>query len=131
MRPAGYRLHSGGGGASGPQTSWERLNQILTNVGDLAYRRRILSIAEYLEPRPEHIILDLGAGEGFVQMALRDAFGCRVAALDADAAILHQGLARGTEASGTGLTLRRWPAIAVSRRDLRRRCLLGSAGACA
>ena len=93
-------MHSGAAGASGPQTSWERLNQILTNVGDLAYRRRILSIAEYLAPRPEHIILDLGAGEGFVQMALREAFGCRVVALDADAAILRQGLARGTETSG-------------------------------
>ena len=100
MRPVGYRLHSGAAGASGPQTSWERLNQILTNVGDLAYRRRILSIAEYLAPRPEHIILDLGAGEGFVQLALQGAFGCRVAALDADAAILRQGLARGTETSG-------------------------------
>ncbi len=44
--------------------------------------------------------MDLGAGEGFVQMALRDAFGCRVAALDADAAILRQGLARGTETAG-------------------------------
>ena len=100
MFPAGCRLPSGSDTPQPPQSSWERLGRVLANVGDLAYRRRILSIAEYLAPRPEHLILDLGAGEGFVQMALRDAFGCRVAALDADAAILRQGLARGTETAG-------------------------------
>ena len=97
MFPAACRLPSD---TDTPQSSWERLNRVLANVGDLAYRRRILSIVEYLAPRPEHLILDLGSGEGFVQLALQGAFGCRVAALDADAAILRQGLARGTEASG-------------------------------
>ena len=101
MFPAGCRLHSGTDAPAAPQTSWERLNRILANVGDLAYRRRILSIAEYLAPRPEHLILDLGSGEGFVQLALQGAFGCRVAALDADEAILRLGLARGMEPSGS------------------------------
>ena len=67
---------------------------VLTNVGDLSYRRRIESIAEYLAPQPEHRILDLGAGEGFVSLALREAFGSRVVALDAAPPILHQGVGR-------------------------------------
>ena len=90
--------------AAGPApsgTPWTRLADVLTNVGDLAYRRRILTIAEYLAPRPEHLILDLGAGEGFVQLALQEAFGCRVVALDADEMILRQGLARGVEIAGS------------------------------
>ena len=77
-----------------PASPWERLAHVLANVGDLSYRRRIQFIAEYLDPRPEHRILDVGAGEGFVSLALREAFGCRVVALDAAPPILHQGVAR-------------------------------------
>lgn len=77
-----------------PESRWERLVHVLANVGDLSYRRRIQSIAEYLAPRPEHRILDLGAGEGFVSLALREAVGCGVVALDAAPPILHQGVSR-------------------------------------
>ena len=83
-----------------PQAPWERLAHVLTNVGDLSYRRRIESIAEYLAPQPEHRILDLGAGEGFVTLALRTAFGSRVVALDAAPPILHQGVGRESQGSG-------------------------------
>ncbi len=82
-----------------PWSSWERLADVLANVGDLSYRRRIQSIAEYLAPLPEHRILDLGAGEGFVSLALREAFGCRVVALDAAPPILLQGVGRETHGS--------------------------------
>ncbi|MCY4112330.1 MAG: class I SAM-dependent methyltransferase [Chloroflexi bacterium] len=71
----------------------------MTNVGDLSYRRRIQSIAEYLDPKPEQRILDLGAGEGFVSLALREAFGCRIVALDAAPPILHQGIDRDVHGS--------------------------------
>ena len=80
-------------------TAWERLARVLTNVGDLSYRRRIQSVAEYLNPRPEHRILDLGAGEGFVSLALREAFACRIVALDAAPPILHQGVDRDVDGS--------------------------------
>ena len=85
---------------SPPPAPWERLANVLANVGDLSYRRRIQSIAEYLGPRPKHRILDLGAGEGFVSLALREAFGCRVVALDAAPPILHQGVGRESHGSG-------------------------------
>lgn len=80
-------------------TAWERLAHVLTNVGDLSYRRRIQSIAEYLDAKPEHRILDLGAGEGFVSLALREAFGSRIVALDAAPPILHQGVDRDVHGS--------------------------------
>ena len=83
-----------------PASPWEQLAHVLTNVGDLSYRRRIESIAEYLAPRPEHRILDLGAGEGFVSLALREAFGSHVVALDAAPPILHQGVGRESHGSG-------------------------------
>ena len=86
--------------AGATPTAWERLAHVLANVGDLSYRRRIQSVAEYLNPRPEHRILDLGAGEGFVSLALREAFGCRVVALDAAPPILHQGVDREVHGSG-------------------------------
>ena len=80
-------------------SAWERLAHVLINVGDLSYRRRIQTVAEYLAPQPEHQILDLGAGEGFVSLALREAFGCRVVALDAAHSILHQGVGRASSES--------------------------------
>lgn len=83
-----------------PLTAWDRLAHVLANVGDLSYRRRIQAIAEYLDPKPEHRILDLGAGEGFVSLALREAFGCRIVALDAAPPILHQGVDRDLHGSG-------------------------------
>lgn len=82
------------------ESAWKRLAHVLVNVGDLSYRRRIQTVAEYLAPRPEHLILDLGAGEGFVSLALREAFGCRVVALDAAPPILHQGVERESHGSG-------------------------------
>lgn len=80
-------------------SAWERLAHVLVNVGDLSYRRRIQTVAEYLAPQPDHWILDLGAGEGFVSLALREAFGCRVVALDAAHSILHQGVGRESNGS--------------------------------
>ncbi len=71
-----------------------RLERLLSKVGDMSYRRRILTICEYLDPAPGDLILDAGCGEGFVAIVLQHVYGCRVVGLDADREILSLGLSR-------------------------------------
>lgn len=62
----------------------ERLNKILTNVGDLGYRRRILTLLRYLDIKEGDTILDCGCGEGFYTMILSELYNCSVYAVDYD-----------------------------------------------
>ena len=72
----------------------DRLGRILSKVGDMSFRRRVLTICEYLDPAPDDLILDAGCGEGFISIVLEQVYGCRVVGLDSDCKILSQGISR-------------------------------------
>ncbi len=58
------------------------LDRILTNVGDLGFRRRIVTLLSYLDVQPGDTVLDCGCGEGFYTLIFSELFDCRVHALD-------------------------------------------------
>lgn len=72
----------------------DRLDWILSKAGDMSFRRRVITICEYLDPSPDDLILDAGCGEGFVSIVLEHVYGCRVVGFDADDNILNQGISR-------------------------------------
>lgn len=72
----------------------DRLGRLLSKVGDMSFRRRVLTVCHYLDPAPGDLILDAGCGEGFISIVLEHVYGCRVIGLDADREILGQGVSR-------------------------------------
>ena len=56
--------------------------ELLSKVGDMSFRRRVLTVCEYLDPTPCDLILDAGCGEGFISIVLEHVYGCRVVGLD-------------------------------------------------
>jgi SAM-dependent methyltransferase len=66
----------------------KKLEQILAKVGDLSFRRRILTLLKYLDIKPSDKILDAGCGEGFYVMLLDQLYGCQIVGLDNDPEIL-------------------------------------------
>ncbi len=61
------------------------LEDLLRNVGDLTFQRRIRTILEYLAPiTAEDVILDAGCGEGFYVMLLAELTPARVIGIDAN-----------------------------------------------
>jgi len=66
------------------------LEKILSKVGDLSFRRRILTLLDYLEVKPTDKVLDAGCGEGFYVMLLDELYGCQVVGLDNDHRILER-----------------------------------------
>ncbi len=64
---------------------------LLRNVGDLTFRRRILTILEYLAPiTAEDVILDAGCGEGFYVMLLAELTPARVIGIDANPQLIRK-----------------------------------------
>jgi ubiquinone/menaquinone biosynthesis C-methylase UbiE len=68
----------------------EKLEKILSKVGDLSFRRRILTLLRYLNIKSSDKILDAGCGEGFYVMLLNELYGCQVVGLDNDPEILNR-----------------------------------------
>lgn len=66
------------------------LERILSKVGDLSFRRRILTLFGYLDIKPSDKVLDAGCGEGFYVMLLDQLYGCQVVGLDNDPGILER-----------------------------------------
>lgn len=67
------------------------VTDLLRNVGDLTFRRRILTILEYLAPiTAEDVILDAGCGEGFYVMLLLELTPARVIGIDANPRLITQ-----------------------------------------
>lgn len=64
------------------------LEKILSKVGDLNFRRRILKMLEYLNVQPGDYILDMGCGEGFYALIFDQIYDCKVAAVDYDENIM-------------------------------------------
>lgn len=65
-----------------------KLNNILAKVGDLSFKRRVISIIKYLDIQKGDVILDAGCGEGFYSMILSELFDCKIYAIDHDEEIL-------------------------------------------
>lgn len=66
------------------------LEKILSKVGDLSFRRRILTLLDYLDVQSSDKVLDAGCGEGFYVMLLDQLYGCQVVGLDNDPEILER-----------------------------------------
>ena len=66
----------------------KKLNEILSKVGDLNFRRRVIKMLEYLDIQPGDLILDMGCGEGFYSMIFDQLYDCTVIAVDYDQEIL-------------------------------------------
>ncbi len=66
------------------------LEKMLSKVGDLGLRRRILTLLEYLRIEAGESVLDCGCGEGFYTMLIAGLYDVRVTAFDRDAALLGQ-----------------------------------------
>lgn len=68
----------------------DKLEKILSKVGDLSFRRRIFTLLGYLDVKSADKVLDAGCGEGFYVMLLDELYGCEVVGLDNDPKILEQ-----------------------------------------
>lgn len=67
------------------------VTDLLRNVGDLTFRRRILTILEYLAPiAAEDVILDAGCGEGFYVMLLAELTPARVVGIDVNPQLIRK-----------------------------------------
>lgn len=66
------------------------LERILSKVGDLGLRRRILTILDYLDIEIGDRILDCGCGEGFYTMIISELFDVQITAFDVDSELLER-----------------------------------------
>lgn len=67
----------------------ELLSKILSKVGDLNFKRRIIAMLSYLDIKDEDFILDMGCGEGFYDMIFEKIYNCKVTAVDFDPEIMN------------------------------------------
>ncbi len=68
----------------------QRLDQLLHNESDVAYKRRVRTVLSYLQPRPGQTILDCGTGMGFYLKAVSEITpGCRLAGIDYEEKVLR------------------------------------------
>lgn len=65
-----------------------RLAPLLCNVGDLTFRRRILTIIDYLQITDHDVIFDAGCGEGFYVMLLAQLTRARIVAMDGNPTLI-------------------------------------------
>lgn len=68
----------------------EKLEKILSKVGDLNFKRRVLKIIDYLDIKDTDKVLDAGCGEGFYTMVFNRLYGCDISAVDSDVRILDK-----------------------------------------
>ena len=65
-----------------------KLQKILSKTGDLNFKRRVITMLDYLDIQPGDNILDMGCGEGFYSMVLDNLYDCKITAVDFDPEIL-------------------------------------------
>ena len=65
-----------------------KLQKILSKTGDLNFKRRVITMLDYLDIQPGDNILDMGCGEGFYSMVLDNLYNCKITAVDFDPEIL-------------------------------------------
>lgn len=73
----------------------EKLQRILSKVGDVSFRRRVLKVLEYLDMQEGDRLLDCGCGEGFYTMVIRELFGekCTIVSFDRDLPLMQKARA--------------------------------------
>lgn len=64
------------------------LEKILSKTGDLNFRRRVVTMLDYLNIQSGDRVLDMGCGEGFYSMIFDRLYDCEVTAVDNDPEIL-------------------------------------------
>ena len=70
------------------------LGPVLSKVGDMSFRRRVLTAVEWLSPLPTgSLVLDAGCGEGFYEFALPAALDVRVNGFDHDPHLIEMARA--------------------------------------
>jgi ubiquinone/menaquinone biosynthesis C-methylase UbiE len=65
-----------------------KLNRMLSNVGDVYFKRCITTILHEIDIKPGERLLDAGCGEGFYSMLISNLFDCDITAIDNGAEIL-------------------------------------------
>lgn len=60
----------------------EKLDYILRNEADMAFKRRVRVILEYLDIQAGDVVLDCGCGLGFYLMIVRELYACPLVGLD-------------------------------------------------
>ena len=66
----------------------DHLEAVLSKVGDLNFRRRVITILDYLDIQKTDHVLDAGCGEGFYPMIFSELYECKVTAVDFDQELL-------------------------------------------
>lgn len=79
------------------------IEHMVRNEADMAYRRRVRTILEWLEPEDTDFILDGGTGRGFYLRFVRQVSGARLVGLELETPII--GLARQAVADLQGVSL--------------------------
>ncbi len=77
----------------------ELIRQMIRNEADMAYRRRVVTIFEWLDPRPGEWVLDAGCGRGFYLHFIQHATQARVVGLELELPYLR--IARAALLSGS------------------------------
>lgn len=66
------------------------IDRLISNEADMAYRRRVQTIFEWLEPHDDDRILDGGCGRGFYPKFIRQVCQAQVAGVELDSSIIHR-----------------------------------------
>lgn len=67
-----------------------RLNYLLQNTGDIAFKRRVKSIVQGLEIKDQDRILDCGCGEGFYLKVISELCRCQLCGFDCNEENLYR-----------------------------------------
>ncbi len=66
------------------------LEHMTRNEADMAFKKRVRTIFEWVEPRDDQLILDLPCGRGFYLNMLRYVCACRLVGADLDGAVIQK-----------------------------------------
>lgn len=62
----------------------EKLKQLLRNEADMAAKRRVYTLLDYLDVQPGERIFDCGCGLGWTMKVIEELYDCRLAGIDND-----------------------------------------------
>jgi ubiquinone/menaquinone biosynthesis C-methylase UbiE len=79
-------------GATAATEAGAAAQRLLRSEADIAFRRRAVTIVDYLDPRPDDHIIDAGCGLGFYLVLLRRVAKSRVTGLEWDGPRLRDSL---------------------------------------
>lgn len=80
------------------------IEKMTRNEADIAFRRRVRTIFEWVEPRKGDLVLDIPCGRGFYLKMFRHASGCRLVGADLEASFLKKAASSVPLDSATALS---------------------------